>query len=379
MLFKYRYLFWLLAFLSISACFSSENNKPSPFGLPVTYPVGGKPSDLVAKDMNNDRYPDLLIPNTGENTLHFYEGIGDGTFKKAVVLETGREPIALAVADFDGDGLPDIALCNYGDSNLSIILGQKDGLFKFSEKVKTGRLPIAIDTADFNNDGFIDLAVTLRFNKLMIFLGIGDGTFKIGEVYKATGTPADLVVGNFNNDKNPDISIASNAVKANYIKLFYGNGDGTFQNPQKIIGGGQSNFITKYDVNDDNIQDLLTINPLADSVTLFIGQKEGGFSVQPNLAGEKGPQYVVSNEFTGDRAIDLVISNRRDNSISILEGRGDGSFVFPHYNYPVGPDPRAMAAADFNNDGLTDLAIILHQRKLVEILMRSQGTPDPIE
>ena len=92
----------------------------------------------------------------------------------------------------------------------------------------------------------------------------------------------------------------------------------------------------------------------------------------PDLAGEKGPQYVVAGEFTGDKIPDLVISNKRDNSISILEGQGDGTFLFPHYNYPVGPGPRAMTGADFNNDGLMDLALLLYQREIIEIFVRSR-------
>ena len=160
--------------------------------------------------MNNDEFPDLLVPNTDDHTLMFFEGNGDGSFKKPFVMNTGREPVALAVADFNGDRIPDAAVCNYGDGNLSIILGQKDGVFKILEPVKTGKLPIAITTGDFNNDRKADLAVTLRFDKLIIFLGNGDGTFKQAEAYIAPGTPARLVAGDYNGDNNQDLAITFN-------------------------------------------------------------------------------------------------------------------------------------------------------------------------
>ena len=359
----------------LTGCFGDEGRRSSPFEVPVAYPAGKKPVTLVAYDVNADGYPDLLTPNAEGDTLRYFEGLGDGSFKDPVVMKTGREPLALEVNDFNGDGIGDIAVCNYGDDDLLIIEGQKDGMFVTKGRFKTGRLPIAIDSADFNNDGIVDLAVSLRFDKLVIHLGVGDGSFKLGEAYKATGTPAKLVTGDFNNDGNVDIAIASNAVKADFIKVYLGNGDGTLEPGRRFTGGKQSNYIAAHDVNLDGNLDILIVSPLADSVTLFLNDGKGNFSPQPDLAGEKGPQYVAQGEFTDDKIPDLIISNKRDNSISILEGRGDGTFLFPHFNFPVGPGPRALTVADFNNDGLHDLALVLYQREMIEVLIRSRTAP----
>jgi len=102
----------------------------------------------------------------------------------------------------------------------------------------------------------------------------------------------------------------------------------------------------------------------------FLGDGKGFFQRMEDFAAEKGPGYIVPGEFTGDKVMDLAISNQRDGSISILQGRGDGSFIFPHFNYPVGRNPRAMAGADFNKDGLTDLAVLLYDSASLEIFMR---------
>ena len=350
------------------------NNKPAPdpFALPVTYPVGKKPTAIVAHDMNLDGFPDILVTNSEDATLHYYEGVGNGTFKEPLIMKTGREPVAMAVGDFNGDDIPDIAVGNYGDGSISIILGQKDGVFKLKEPVKVGRLPLALVAGDFDNDRKLDLAVTLRFDKLVILLGAGDGQFNVSEPYSASGSSAGIVAGDYNGDKNIDLAMTSNTVKADGIQIFFGKGDGTFKTPLHIAGGGQSPFITQYDMNRDGMLDLIVSNPVRDSLTLFLGDGKGGFQKMPDFSAEKAPGTMVAGEFTDDKFPDLVVCNR-DGSISVLEGRGDGSFTFPHYNYPVGRHPHAITAADFNRDGLLDLALILSDDGLVEIIMRKTG------
>ena len=364
------------ATLLLNACGQSRS-VPDIFALPVTYMVGKKPAALKASDMNNDGFPDILVCNSASNTVNFFEALGDGTFKQSFTMNTGREPVALETGDFNGDRIQDIAISNYGDGNLSIVLGQKDGIFKLKTNVKVGRLPIAIAAGDFNNDEKLDLAVTLRFDKLVILLGKGDGNFKLAESYKAPGTPAYMTVGDFNSDKNLDIAIAFNAVRVNFIRIFYGNGDGTLKNPVQIEGGGQSSFIAQHDVNQDGKIDLISSSTMKDAIKVFLGDARGTFTRAQDAAAEKGPEYIVAGDFTGDRIPDLAVANRRDASVSVLEGRGDGTFIFPHFNYPVGANPRAMTGADFNDDGLTDLAILLYDRQRLEILLRKFGSSSP--
>ena len=117
---------------------------------------------------------------------------------------------------------------------------------------------------------------------------------------------------------------------------------------------------------------------MKDSLTLFLGDGKGVFTAQKNFAGEKGPQSIVAGEFTGDGIPDLVVCNRRDGSISVIQGRGDGGFVFPHNNYPVGRNPKAVAGADFNHDGMMDIAVILYDSQILEVLMRKIDLPSPI-
>ena len=367
----------LVSLIGALLLFGCGQSQPSPdlFALPVSYMVGKKPEVVLAHDMNNDEFPDLLVVNSGDNSLNFLEGIGDGTFKDPQTIETGREPFALDVADFNGDRIPDIALCNYGDGNVSIILGQKDGLFKLKTDVKVGRLPIAVAAGDFNNDDKTDLAVTLRFNKLIILLGVGDGTFKLAEAYQVGPTPAYITIDDYNSDGNDDIAIALNGLKVKHIKMLFGNGDGTFLPPKKITGGNQSSFIVHHDMNLDGKTDLIASSPMRDSLSIYVGDGKGEFSKLEDFAGEKGPHNIVAGDFTGDKVPDIVVCNRRGGSISVIPGRGDGTFVYPHFNYVVGSQPRSITGADFNRDGMMDIAVVLYQKQILEVFLRKANVP----
>jgi hypothetical protein len=68
------------------------------------------------------------------------------------------------------------------------------------------------------------------------------------------------------------------------------------------------------------------------------------------------PDSVVSADFNGDGILDLAVANFGDNTISIFVGYGDGTFQ-SRVNYATGSNPSRVAVGDFNKDDKMDIAV----------------------
>jgi hypothetical protein len=68
------------------------------------------------------------------------------------------------------------------------------------------------------------------------------------------------------------------------------------------------------------------------------------------------PSAVAVADFNGDGIPDLAVANRNNDSASVLLGNGDGSFRDP-VTYGAGSFLTAVAALDVNSDGLPDLVV----------------------
>jgi hypothetical protein len=85
------------------------------------------------------------------------------------------------------------------------------------------------------------------------------------------------------------------------------------------------------------------------------------------------PTAIVVADFNGDgipdiAVTDILILGSTPGTVSILLGKGDGTFSTAS-PVPVGRDPNYMAVGDFNHDGKPDLAISNQQDGTVTILL----------
>jgi hypothetical protein len=360
-------------------------------------PFGSSPAIEAGADFNGDGIPDLAIIST-DNTITFggpftvavFLGNGDGTFQAGPTIQpSGMQVYPYMISgDFNGDGKPDLAILTWGLSStsyLTILLGNGDGSFNAKPTVVAVSLPneggdgIAgtMAAADFNGDGKLDLAVVgdyISAGGVGILLGNGDGTFTAaGPNLDPNGDFALIATGDFNGDGIPDF------VTPNYFEyggsptIFLRKGDGTFTFskvpftlayfPTSVVVG---------DFNGDGVLDLAFSD--LNGVEIALGHGDGTFT-ETSASPMPVPSELYSlavGDFNHDGKPDIAGLDEYDDRIVLLVGAGDGTFTVTATTPAISQiwlGPFAIVAADFNEDGVPDLAMLTKNVATASILL----------
>jgi len=272
----------------------------------------------------------------------------------------GADPQGIATADFNGDGIPDLAVADYYAGTVTILLGNGDGTFTQKAVIPDIYSAQSIVAADFNGDGIPDLAVTLSgYDSAVILLGNGDGTFTQVKYLLSTGAlPEALVAADFNGDGIPDLAVAN--LIDNSISIFLGYGDGTFSPGPVIQVSGAPEGLAVADFNGDGKPDLAAAvaNSNNGFVEVLLGDGDGNFTpATATLPVGIYPSAIVSADFNGDGIPDVAVAINSNNTLEIFLGNGDGTFYAAAQSPAAGTSPVALLSADFNADGIPDLAV----------------------
>ena len=262
-----------------------------------------------------------------------------------------------ATGDFNHDGIPDLVAVNSLGNSLSILLGKGDGTFNPPTQLSVDTHPEQVVVADFNADGFDDLAVTYPLaGNVAILLGKSDGTFAAATHVNAAPDVQDLVVGDFNGDGKLDI--VTGAVQSSTVSTLLGNGDGTFGALLNLNIGENIFGLQSGDFNNDNVPDLAVAT--THGIWVLLGTGNGSFSVAPLLSAGNVSKIAVA-DFNGDGIADLatISSQTSTPALSVYISNGDGSFTLKSTPVPSSTtsSPASLVVADFNGDGIQDIAV----------------------
>ncbi len=341
------------------------------FSAPLPFAVGLGPVAFVADDFSGDGRPDVASVNPTTDTVAVALGVGDATLQPPVFFAVGAAPAAVVQADFNGDGRPDLAAANFGSNDVSVLLGLGTGAFRGEVRFAAGVNPVSLVPGDFNRDGRLDLAVAnAGSNDVSILLGRGDGTFQPQLRFTAPDLPQSLAAGDFNGDGRLDLATAN--YRSEDVAIFLSRGDGTFQAPVRMALGTAPIALLARDLDGEGLLDLATANYLSDDVSVLPGRGDGTFHDPVRYMVGSNPQSLTVGDFDRDGLLDLATANSASDDVSFLLGRGDGTFS-PPLRRAVGDYPLALAAADFNGDGRLDLALAEQLSTDVSIL---QGLGD---
>lgn len=331
--------------------------------LNVSKPATDVANVVAVTDFNGDGYPDLAVgdDNSGSVKLAILLGNGDGTFTRAPSPTVGPYVDSIAVGDFNGDGTPDLAVSSVDDNTVTILLGNGDGSFTPAPTVDTVSTPQSVVTDDFNRDGLADLAV-VNGSTVLIFLGNGDGTFHQAP---ASPSPGDgmlnLAAGDFNGDGNPDLAVTNGKASGGMV-ILVGKGDGAYTvSPVSAATGLPLDGIAVGDFNGDGKLDLAISdydgNVQQAALTVLTGNGDGTFQTAQYATSGLNFRSVAIGDFNGDGIADIAEGEFWQPVVAIFTGNDDGTFQ-PAVSLPNQAFLASgyLAAADFNGDGIADLA-----------------------
>jgi hypothetical protein len=211
---------------------------------------------------------------------------------------------------------------------------------------------------DLNGDGSIDLATVNEVSgDLRVFLNRADGTGLFAPFLEpphpigfaaSPNEPAD-----FDNDGRVDICVSASGEDSVWIVL--GRGDGRFASTQQVRVGAEPHGIAVLDVDGDADLDIVVASTFANNLALLINDGAGHFSAPAFFESGTHREYgLAAADLNNDGITDLVIGARGDEQVIVNLGNGDGTFT-PSTAQSAGGSVWMVVTGDVNGDGFIDV------------------------
>jgi hypothetical protein len=332
---------------------------------------------LAVGDYDDDETEDLFVSGwsgtQGRVVGHLFRGdLGrfvETTASAGVALRD--RPTAAAFGDFDNDGRLDLYVATTGRASLFRNVGRG----RFQDVAASAGLADAPPAAkavfvDLDHDGDLDLLLaTAAGNRA--YRNTLDGTFHemAAPMGLAGSGSRDAAFGDFDGDGRTDLVVVGDD---GHVRLFTNLGQGHFQDvtaTSGLAGVRHAGAVAVGDYDNDGYLDLFVTSLDGSEPALYHNRGDGTFELDRRTAALRRTLRGVAGldaaffDFDNDGWLDLIVVGKP----ATLGGRGvflfrnDPTRGFEDYS-AILPDSlragRAVAVADFDQDGGLDLIVV---------------------
>ena len=360
---------------------------------------------VASGDFNGDSFIDLAftirtlpghVSGSNNDMIRVIFGNGTGAFSGSTDIfrisssDSNKRGHQLIAGDFDGDNIDDFA--NSSGRILQVFSGNAANTPQLVfNNTDTPGAPLY--SFDVDGNGFNDfISIVFGGSTRSLFnlnRNFGNGSFGAVEFISSAddpdiraivGSPLNFTVGDFNGDTIEDILAVLTNGSGNdtglALALFTGNGDGSFNNPASInlisddlfLGESVFDEVSKEiifgDFDGDGDNDI-AMTSTTSFVQIFLNNGVGQFTAAQRVQVGNRPIHVRAADFDNDGIDDLASVNANSRTVVISLGNGDGTFADITDNsgraISIQLDGEVdlfdMDVADLNADGFPDIII----------------------
>ena len=356
-----------------------------------------QPHTLSCGDIDGDGKEDIVVPNSGGNTISVFRNICisghtfDSTgFASKIDLTVLTTPMMTAVTDVDNDGKQDIVVAHYNSNTLSVFPGSSTvGVISFATRidVSASTNPGYLIFADLDGDGKKDMIVSnFGAGTISVFKNTstsGTISFSVRVDYNAGNGAALLSAVDLNKDGKKDIIVTN--YNGNSFSVFKNNstvGSLSFSTAKNITSNGLPNGLDVYDINKDSLPDLAITNSSYGQISIFQNVSTIDsikFALKFIQPTGSTPQSLLFCDLDNNGIKDLCIVNRLSDSMTVFHIKNglttvDSNFYDTKTTFSIPGGPLALVAADMDNNGSLDLTVTNYATGKITVLTNKLHT-----
>ncbi len=356
------------------------------FAAPSTFAAGGASQQATVADLNGDGKLDLIVDNLSANTFSVLlnntsqSGLTPVNIAQSSTFALSGSAGVVATGDFNGDGKPDLVVPHFNQSTVGVLLdttapGATAPSFAAEQTFAVGAGANSLAVTDINGDGRADLIVgSYTASNLTVLLnttapGAAVPSFAASQTFALALKPGFVASADINGDGRPDLIVASFGVNSVSVLLnttAAGDAIPGFTAQQTFACASKPYSVAVADINGDGLKDLVVTNSQSSSVSVLLNTTAPGamipsFAPQTTFGVGSDPFGVATADFNGDGLPDIAVANRVSNTVSLLLNATAPGAAIPGFagqvTFATGSQPTAVIATDLNNDGKPDLLV----------------------